>query len=76
VSRKLVGRQRRRAGSERLLGRAVEQQFGDREVLVRDDSQRAVGDAVLEVVRESGREVVAAAAFDAADAVAVTGPMP
>ena len=35
-------------------------------MLARDDSQRAAGGAVLEVVRESGREVVAAAALDAA----------
>jgi hypothetical protein len=35
-------------------------------LLARDDSQRAADDAVLDVVRESGREVVAAAALDAA----------
>jgi hypothetical protein len=50
VSEKLVGQRRRRAASERLLGRAVEQELGDRDPLARDDSRSAAGGAALEVV--------------------------
>jgi hypothetical protein len=66
VSEKLVGQRRRPAGSERLLGRAVEQELGDRDPAARDDSRSAAGGAVLEVLRESGREIGAVAALDAA----------
>ena len=48
-----------------LIRRAVEQYLDDRHVLTRDDALRMRGDAVLEVAREQGGEMVAAAALDA-----------